>query len=221
MAKLVLSSGGSMRQQFFIDRERLTIGRASENDVVIGDGMVSNVHAAILSVGNDHIVEDLQSRNGIFVNGVQLSRHILQHRDVIEFGAYSLCYLNSKSATEIDLDQTMLTASLPRKSAARTDGAAVATARPTKTSFPLASVRVIASPLLEGTLVLDRVVVTFGRPDEQMVVLTRRPHGYFIGHLSGTQRARVNLQPIGLDPQLLNDRDVIDVADEKLEFVLG
>ena len=54
--------------------------------MVIDDPAVSLAHAVIVPVGNDHILEDLGSANGTFVNGTRIERHILQHGDVIEFG---------------------------------------------------------------------------------------------------------------------------------------
>ena len=68
MAKLVLSSGGSILYQCFLDKERVKVGRAPRNQVVIDDPGVDAEHAVVLTVGNDHILEDLQSVNGTFVN---------------------------------------------------------------------------------------------------------------------------------------------------------
>ena len=108
MAKLVLSSGGSVVFQCFVDKERLGVGRDPTNQIVINDSSVSREHAAIVVVGNDHILEDLASANGTRVNGVRLARRILQHGDVVEFGAFTLRYLNPKTATEAEFDRTML-----------------------------------------------------------------------------------------------------------------
>ena len=61
MAKLVLSSGGSVLFQCFVDKERIGVGRDPANQIVINDPSVSREHVAILPVGNDHILEDLAS----------------------------------------------------------------------------------------------------------------------------------------------------------------
>src|SRR5919106_22245 len=108
MAKLVLSAGGAIVYQCFVDKDRLTVGREAHNQIVIDDPSVSREHAAIVPVGNDHILEDLRSANGTVVNGTRLSRRILQHGDVIEFGQFHLRYLNPKVAADIDLERTML-----------------------------------------------------------------------------------------------------------------
>ena len=113
MAKLVLSHGGAVVFHCFLDRERLTVGRDAHNRIVVDDASVSREHAAITPVGNDHILDDLASANGTFVNGKRLARRILQHGDVIELGRFHLRYLNPKVASDVDLEQTMFIAGLP------------------------------------------------------------------------------------------------------------
>ena len=68
--------------------------------------------------------------------------------------------------------------------------------------------------------VLDRVVATFGTRGDQLAVITRRPHGYFVTHVEGRSYPRVNGRPIGKDTHALRHGDVIDVADERLQFFL-
>ena len=87
MAKLVLSTGGTIVDQRFLDDERVTIGRDATNTVVVDDPAVAGAHAAITVIGNDYILEDLGSAAGTNVNGVPAQRRVLQHGDVIELGA--------------------------------------------------------------------------------------------------------------------------------------
>jgi hypothetical protein len=51
----------------------VTIGRAGEADVRIEDRFASGVHCRIHSRGNDYFVEDLNSTNGTYLNGGELS----------------------------------------------------------------------------------------------------------------------------------------------------
>jgi pSer/pThr/pTyr-binding forkhead associated (FHA) protein len=227
MAKLVLSRGGSILYQCFLDKERLNVGRAPHNQVVIDDPAVSEKHAVITSVGNDHIMEDLQSVNGTLVNGSRMVRHILQHGDVMQFGAFYLRYLNPRASANVDLERTMLIAGLQRRVDAaqhETGPPAVAVRVP---SAHLASIRIskgrvrmIAGSRAGDTMALDRVVTTFGKPGNGLVVVTRRPQGYFITHVEGRRYPRVNRRSIRKEARLLHHGDVIEVADEKLEFLL-
>ena len=86
--------------------------------------------------------------------------------------------------------------------------------------FPTGRVRVIAGSRAGDTIELDRVVATFGAPGHQLAVITRRPHGYFITHVEGRHSPRVNRRSVGKQARALHHGDVIEVADQKLEFLL-
>ena len=52
----------------------LNIGRNSKNDIVISDSEVSGFHAQIVSDNDNQVfINDLNSQNGTFVNGVQIT----------------------------------------------------------------------------------------------------------------------------------------------------
>jgi len=82
MAVLQVLKGKNPGQLFPLDRERSVLGRHPDCDIVLDAGAVSRQHAQILHVGDEHLVEDLDSRNGTFVNG-QLThgRHRLEDKD--------------------------------------------------------------------------------------------------------------------------------------------
>ena len=228
MAKLVLSTGGSMIHQCFLDRERVNVGRAPHNQIVIDDPAVSDEHAAILTVGNDHILEHPSKLIDTLVNGSPSTRHILQHGDTMQFGAFYLRYLNPRASADSDLDRTMLIAGLQtrihnaqRESGPPAKAGHVRSAHAADVRFPKGKVKVIAGSRNSGTIRLDRVVATFGKPGKELAVVTRRPRGYFITHVEGRRPARVNGQSIGgKDARLLRHGDIIEVAEEKLEFLL-
>lgn len=69
----------------------ITIGRSSENDIVVDDFKVSRVHLQL--VFNDGIcsIVDLNSSNGTFVNGQKINGEVqLQPNDVIRIGNTTL-----------------------------------------------------------------------------------------------------------------------------------
>ena len=223
MAKLVLSSGGAVVFQCFVDKERLGVGRDPTNQIVVDDPSVSREHAAIVAVGNDHILEDLASANGTFVNGKRVARRILQHGDVVGFGAFNLRYLNPKTATDVELDRTMLIKGIAGTKAglpAGGEGLPVPRTRATRIKFPNGRVHMVSGPRAGMTIELDRIVATFGRPGHRSAVLVRRPHGYFLAHVEGRRAPRVNGQPAGKEARRVNDGDVIEVADEKFQFAV-
>ena len=54
--------------------EELTIGRGPENDFQLGDDFSSSRHARLFRRGSDWFVEDLDSRNGTYVQGMRIDQ---------------------------------------------------------------------------------------------------------------------------------------------------
>lgn len=109
-AKLILSMDGVVLKEYVLNKERTTIGRKPHNDIVIDNLAVSSEHAAIITILNDSFLEDLDSTNGLAVNGAATKKHFLQNSDVIEIGKYKLKYLNDQQAqaTPADFEKTMV-----------------------------------------------------------------------------------------------------------------
>ncbi len=53
--------------------EPLTIGRSSESGLVIRDDYTSTHHARLVLWGDEWVVQDLDSTNGTFLNGVRVN----------------------------------------------------------------------------------------------------------------------------------------------------
>ncbi len=64
----------------------LRIGRAPDNDVVVGDLSVSRHHAELRRVGDTFQIVDLNSHNGTFVNGQRVSSAPLTEGDIVGIG---------------------------------------------------------------------------------------------------------------------------------------
>lgn len=66
------------------------IGRMPENHIVIDDEKASRSHARIVQQNGDFFVEDQESENGIYVNGVPVQRAKLTVGDQILIGSHML-----------------------------------------------------------------------------------------------------------------------------------
>ncbi|RJO72145.1 ATP-binding cassette domain-containing protein [Nocardia panacis] len=64
----------------------LTIGRTTDNQIVVNDPLASRRHARLIAGGDGLTIEDLGSANGTFVNGVRQARAVLRERDIITIG---------------------------------------------------------------------------------------------------------------------------------------
>ena len=109
-AKLILSMDGAVIKEYPLNKERMTIGRKAHNDIVIDNLAVSGEHAAIVTILNDSFLEDLDSTNGLEVNGVPTKKHFLQNSDLIEIGKYKLKYINDQvsQTSAADFEKTMV-----------------------------------------------------------------------------------------------------------------
>ena len=84
MGSLLLVDGPRCGQRYRLDRDRSVLGRHPDCDVVIEAEAVSRRHAQILLVEDQYYLEDLDSRNGTFLNSRELtSRATLSDGDEI------------------------------------------------------------------------------------------------------------------------------------------
>ena len=81
----LLSADGQKR--FDLDYSENYIGRMELNHIGIEEDMlVSRRHARIITTGNQYVLEDLDSRNGTFLNEDKIDSQILQEGDNIKIG---------------------------------------------------------------------------------------------------------------------------------------
>ena len=85
-AYLLVSTRGSQAVQFDLGGHLIGIGRASDNDVIVDDPMVSRHHCQLKLQHGAYGFTDLGSRNGSTVNGQPVSQVALGPGDVIRIG---------------------------------------------------------------------------------------------------------------------------------------
>jgi pSer/pThr/pTyr-binding forkhead associated (FHA) protein len=98
--------------------------------------------------------------------------------------------------------------------------AAPAAAPAARSSHPLGAIQIMTGGNAGKELELGKPLTTLGKPGVQVAVLTRRPQGYFITHVEGTNPPTVNGQAIGTAPHALKDHDLIELAGVKMEFFI-
>ncbi|MCW8930399.1 MAG: FHA domain-containing protein [Gammaproteobacteria bacterium] len=84
MAFLRVQIEDNTHSDFNLKPGRTSIGRHSDNDVVINNASVSNHHAR-LNFEQDYFLTDLRSSNGTFINGKKIFHVKLVDGDVINF----------------------------------------------------------------------------------------------------------------------------------------
>jgi Protein of unknown function (DUF3662)/FHA domain len=85
-AYLLVSTRGSRAVQFDLGGPLIGIGRASDNDVIVDDPMVSRHHCQLKLQHGAYSFTDLGSRNGSTVNGQPVTQIALGPGDIIRVG---------------------------------------------------------------------------------------------------------------------------------------
>jgi len=98
MPALIVQEGQGVGQRWLLEKERVTIGRSVDCDIVLTERQVSRRHAQIRRTDDQYILEDLGSKNGTYVNGREVTGpYVLQDGDEIQI---ALCVKLSFVAPE-------------------------------------------------------------------------------------------------------------------------
>jgi pSer/pThr/pTyr-binding forkhead associated (FHA) protein len=90
---IVLASGPHAGNEVALDKERMTLGRGADADVVLQDPSVSSQHAALELTERGYRLVDLGSTNGIKVNNCKAAVAELKHGDRFELGSVAFRYV--------------------------------------------------------------------------------------------------------------------------------
>jgi hypothetical protein len=196
VAKIIITQAGEVLGEVELDKERVTVGRHPQNDIVLDHRAVSGHHAAFTTTTTDAFLEDVGSTNGTFVNGERIRKRLLTNGDQIIMALFVMEFVGG-----------------PRKvkAAPLQDGA------PPR-ALPLATIEVKSGANAGKKLTLSKPLTTLGTPGLLVVVIGRQTDGYFMRHTEGATAPLVNGQAITKDDCPLYDGDAIDLAGTAMLF---
>lgn len=102
MARVSVTVNGEQRTYALTERG-LSIGRQTDNEIVLNHAIVSRKHARIELRGRQAWLVDLNSRNGVSVNRLRVKEEQLNDGDVIGVGPFEL-QLEERAAQSVVLD---------------------------------------------------------------------------------------------------------------------
>ena len=233
--KLEFSFNSNKLSEFILDKEVMTIGRKSDNDIRIENLAVSGHHAKLLTIFDDSFLEDLNSTNGTYVNGMSISKHPLKNGDIIVIGKHELRYINENRSIDND-DKTVLirrpseAISEPSTVSASTPGDEIPNLNiPLEThAFSSAKLQILNGKGAGKELPLVKSSVKLGKSGAEIAQINKRPDGHFILSLARreeggreTHPLRVNGEEVGAHAVKLQNHDVIEISRIKIEYLLG
>ncbi|MGD8950773.1 MAG: FHA domain-containing protein [Desulfobacterales bacterium] len=209
----------------------VTIGRRTNNDIVVENLAVSGHHAKIDSIGDGFVLTDLQSKNGCFVNEQLVTSHWLKSGDIINIGKHTLVFSyndNEVRPEEGDgqVDQTIvMDANLFRNMVS--DPPSQQSPAAAENSQPLGVLSFLSGG--DGEITLTKKLTKIGKdPSADIVVsglgvghtaatISMRPNGFHLSHVSGLFKAKVNGEAVK-DTIQLKEFDIIELGSTKLQF---
>lgn len=91
MAKLLVHESAGVREFEIVDNE-VHMGRELDNTLRLPDPSISRHHCVLRKVGGGYEIQDLQSSNGVLVNGNRVQSSPLRHGDRITLGQIQLTF---------------------------------------------------------------------------------------------------------------------------------
>jgi PAS domain S-box-containing protein len=103
MAMLKILTGSNAGKFIDLDSEPVVVGRSHECRIRVLDEAVSRRHAQVIYEDGRFLLEDLESRNGTFLNGRKVtSRTLLAHRDQFTIADTSLEFRDDTVASQME-----------------------------------------------------------------------------------------------------------------------
>jgi ABC transport system ATP-binding/permease protein len=95
--KLVVLSSNFAGKEFELSRPQMIIGRTDENDIVVNHRSISRNHAKLVREPETgrYTISDLQSSNGVRVNGSDYGKVELRRGDVVDLGHVRLRFVEA------------------------------------------------------------------------------------------------------------------------------
>ncbi|MDY6792462.1 MAG: FHA domain-containing protein [Thermodesulfobacteriota bacterium] len=232
MPVLTLKFKDKVIQNFPLQKERsFTIGRRSDNDIVIENLAVSGNHAKIDSAGDGFVLTDLHSKNGCFVNERLVTSHWLKHGDIINIGKHSLVFEYLQNETRPagpsgDMDKTMvMDTSKYRDMMSKSDSK---TASPRmKKNEPGGFLSYLSGG--EGEVEITKKLLKIGKDPSCDIVtsglgigrtaatISKRPNGLYLSFVGGMSKIKVN-NKIVKESVALKEFDIIELGSIKMQF---
>jgi general secretion pathway protein A len=98
VGRIIVATEGRTTQELPLAVGRVIIGRTVDNDLQVDSRFVSRHHCQIITGAEGSVIEDLNSTNGIFVQGKRVRRYNLNDGDIVVIGKHEILYVDERLA---------------------------------------------------------------------------------------------------------------------------
>ena len=85
-------TGPGAKREVVLSRPKMVIGRSKAADVTVDSPELSRHHVVLERDGHETVVTDLDSRNGLYLNGIRIHACVLRAGDAIQLGNVTFIY---------------------------------------------------------------------------------------------------------------------------------
>ena len=89
------------RQMIPVVKNKTTLGRHLENDIVFHVDFLSRYHAEIINEDGKYVLYDKNSTSGSFVNGKKIEKCVLNSGDLISFANINIMFVNNNAKIQV------------------------------------------------------------------------------------------------------------------------
>ncbi len=213
MARLNFEKSENNKGSVFLHKEIMTIGRCENNDLPFKDLAISGFHCLILKFKNNHMLVDLHSTNGTFLNDKRITKTLLHDGDVIRVGTQRLQYftetkkLDTSPSQEVGESTEFSTIpSFQDKAESNSTGRAL---------------RILSGKLKGKTIELSGSVTKLGVSGKQIAVIKNNSGEFVFMSMESDEQNRypmLNDVPVKFETLSLKPGDVVHINDIQMEF---
>ncbi len=218
MWKLTIVDDEGKRTVLPLSRNEYNVGRDEENTIRLTDRNISRKHLVLRrSDANAWTVEDLNSYNGCYVNGLRVSgTHPLHHADLLQLGDYRLELVDEETAALENATDAAQTMPVPPTSRLldRPDRLVVVDGPSAGSEFPLENERMLIGRAEDVDISINHSSVS--RVHAEII---RLDNGRYEMVDRGSSNG-IRINGIKLERRVIDDDDEIELGDVRLRFVV-
>lgn len=202
--------------------KEMSIGRNSDNDIIIDNLSVSRKHAVITSSKKGFQITDCDSKNGTFLNGKPIKQEAVKNGDTILLGKYVLVFEvpQGDCLPVTDLDQTVIIPNFrsdDRKEDLHIDYPVVNENIPrlcrtsTDEDFPIRNDSFLIGKDSASDIRLEGLFTP-----KKLAEITRLGDEFLLHRVGGKKKISINGETI--DEKILEENDLITIGAEEFVF---